>query len=103
MADEYEGRHEAEVPEPVKEANIAADEASGTPPQIPASVRTGVYIGAVVLNGVVFLILGILPALGALDRAVGAEIGLTVITFIDMICFGLAVGYRPTRPGSPIG
>jgi hypothetical protein len=104
MADEYEGKHEAEeVPAPVKAANIAADEASGTPPAIPASARTAVYIGAVVLNALAFLILGLLPALGVMDRAVAAEIGLTVITFIDMLCFGLAVGYRPTRPGSPIG
>jgi hypothetical protein len=100
---EYEGRHEAEVPEPQKEANIRADEASGTPPAIPASVRTAVYIGAVVLNALVFLVLGILPALGVMDRAVAAEVGLTVLSFIDMLCLGLAVGYRPTRPGSPIG
>lgn len=100
---EYEGRHEAEVPEPIKEQNIAADEATGTPPQIPAQVRTAVYIGAVVLNAVVFLVLGILPALGVMERAVAAEVGLTVLAFIDMLCLGLAVGYRPTRPGSPIG
>lgn len=91
------------VPEPVKQQNIAADEATGTPPQIPAKVRTGVYIGAVILNAVTFLVLGILPALGILDRAVASEIALTVLAFIDMLCFGLAVGYRPTRPGSPIG
>lgn len=95
--------HAAEIPEPVKAQNIAADEASGTPPAIPAGVRTAVYIGAVVLNALVFLVLGILPALDLMDRAVSAEIGLTVVSFIDMLCLGLAVGYRPTRPGSPIG
>jgi hypothetical protein len=81
---------------------VEMDEASGTPPYIPAAVRTGVYIGAVILNALTFLLLGILPAFNILDRAVAAELGLTVVTFIDMICFGLAVGYRPTRPGSPI-
>lgn len=95
--------HEAEVPAPVKAQNIAADEASGTPPAIPAGVRTAVYVGAVILNALVLLLLGILPALGVLDRAVSAEIGLSVITAIDLVCLGLAVGYRPTRPGSPIG
>lgn len=96
--DDYVGRHEAE---PTPEI-VAQDESTGTPPHIPAGVRSAVYIGLVVVNVLAFLLLGILPALGIMDRAVAAEVGLTVITALDMLGFGLAVGYRPTRPGSPV-
>lgn len=98
MAEEYDGpgRHEA-APDAV-----VMDEATGTPPFIPAAWRTGIYIGAVIVDVLAFVILGILATLGVMDRGVAAEIGLYIIGGISMVSGGLAIGYRPTRPGSPI-
>jgi hypothetical protein len=78
------------------------DEATGTPPFIPAAWRTGIYVGAVIVDVLSFVLLGILATLGIMDRGVAAEIGLYVIGGISMVSGGLAIGYRPTRPGSPI-
>jgi hypothetical protein len=33
---------------------------------------------------------------------VASEIGIYILGAINMISVGLSVGYRPTRPGSPI-
>lgn len=98
MAEKYDGpgRYEA-VPDPV-----VLDGATGTPPFIPASWRTGIYIGAVIVDVLAFVVLGILATLGVMDRGVAAEIGLYVVGGISMVSGGLAIGYRPTRPGSPI-
>lgn len=93
---EYEGRHEA-VPNAVE-----MDEATGTPPFIPAAWRTGIYIGSVIVDVLAFMILGILTVVGVLDRGVAAEIGLYIVGGVAMLSTGLAIGYRPTRPGSPI-
>lgn len=85
------------------EANVVIDEATGTPPQIPAGVRTGVYIGCLILNFLTLMVFGILPIFDLLDPGKAAQVANIVITGINMISLGLAVGYRPTRPGSPIG
>lgn len=103
--DGYEGRHEADVPvvpPAVVDRNVAADEASGTPPHIPAAWRTGIYIGALIVDVLSFVVLGILGTLGIVDRGVAAEIGIYILSGVGMVSAGLAVGYRPTRPGSPI-
>jgi len=81
---------------------VTMDEATGTPPFIPAAWRTGIYIGSVILDVLTFVVLGILATLGVLDRGVAAEIGLYIIGGIAMVSTGLAIGYRPTRPGSPV-
>lgn len=96
--DGYVGRHEAEA----TPAAIAQDEATGTPPHIPAAWRTGIYIGAVVVDVLAFVVLGILATLGVIDRGVAAEIGLYIVGGVSMVSGGLSIGYRPTRPGSPI-
>lgn len=115
MAEQYDPtppRHEAEVAADVggpvvenvdKDANIALDEATGTPPFVSAKVRTAVYIGALIVDALAFLVLGILGVFDILDPGKAAEVGLLVITFVNMVSVGLAVGYRPTRSGSPIG
>lgn len=84
-------------------ANIAVDEATGTPPQIPAGVRTGVYVGCLILNFLTLMVFGILPVFDLLDPGKAAQVANIIITGINMISLGLAVGYRPTRTGSPIG
>lgn len=81
---------------------VAMDEATGTPPFIPAAWRTGIYIGAVIADVLTFAVLGILATLEVIPRGVAAEIGLYIVGGITMVSNGLAVGYRPTRPGSPI-
>lgn len=95
MADEYKPEHRAEP------TAVEMDEASGTPPFIPAAWRTGIYIGSVILDVLTFVVLGILATIGVLDRGVAAEIGLYIIGGISMVSAGLAIGYRPTRPGAP--
>lgn len=81
---------------------VSVDEATGTPPFIPAGVRSALYIGTVIVDFLTFLVLGILPILGILDPGKAAQIGLVVVTGLNILTVGLAVGYRPTRPGSPI-
>lgn len=81
---------------------VTMDEATGTPPFIPAAWRTGIYVGSVIADVLAFVVLGILAALGVIDRGVAAEIGLYIVGGISMVSGGLAIGYRPTRPGSPI-
>ena len=106
MAEAYEGRHEAAVPDVPDgvnvQANAVADEESGTPPQIPATVRTAVYVGCLILNFLTLMVFGILPVFDILDAGKAAQVANIVIVGINMISLGLAVGYRPTRPGSPL-
>lgn len=82
--------------------NVVVDEATGTPPFIPAGVRSALYIGTVIVDFLSFLVLGILPILGVLDAGQAAQIGLVIVTGLNILTVGLAVGYRPTRPGSPV-
>lgn len=96
--EEYPGRHEAE---PTPEI-VAQDEATGTPPFIPASVRTAVYVGMLIVDVLAFLVLGILPVLGVLDHSVATQVGAVIVIALNMLNAGLSVGYRPTRPGSPV-
>lgn len=96
--DDYVGRHEAEATPEI----VAQDEATGTPPHIPAAWRTGIYIGAVVVDVLAFVVFGILATLGMVDRGVAAEINMYIMGGVIMLSAGLAIGYRPTRPGSPI-
>lgn len=84
-------------------ANIAQDEATGTPPAIPAQVRTTLYVGTLIVDVLAFIVLGILPILEVIDIGKANQIGYIIVTALNMLTAGLAVGYRPTRPGSPIG
>jgi hypothetical protein len=95
---------EADIPGPDHRAPDAVemDEATGTPPFIPAAWRTGIYIGTLIVDVIAFAVLGILGVLGVIDRGVASEIGIYILGAINMISVGLSVGYRPTRPGSPI-
>lgn len=105
MTEEYEGRHEADVPPDGvidHEAAVAADENSGTPPHISAKARTAVYIGSLIVNVLAVLAVGLLPLFGIMsyERAVAA--GGVILLAINIVSQALAVGYRPTRPGSPV-
>lgn len=82
--------------------NVVMDEATGTPPFIPAHVRTTVYIVCLVVNVLALIIFGILPIFDILDAGKAAQVVNIIITAINMVSLGLAVGYRPTRSGSPI-
>lgn len=86
----------------VQAANVAADEASGTPPKISAQTRTTVYLVCLIFNVIAVLTLGILPILGVITLSQAFSIGGIIFIAINLISSGLAVGYRPTRPGSPI-
>jgi hypothetical protein len=83
--------------------NVVVDEATGTPPFIPAAVRSALYIGTVIVDVLAFMVLGILPIFEILDVGRASQLGLVIVTGLNMLTVGLAVGYRPTRPGSPIG
>lgn len=100
--DDYQGRHEAELPPEVVEKVVALDEETGTPPHIPAAWRTGIYIGSLAVDVLAFVVFGILTTLGILDRGVAAELTMYILGGTMMVSSGLAIGYRPTRPGSPI-
>lgn len=93
-----EGRHEA-VP---NEEAVEADEATGTPPYIGAKTRTAVYVGCLTFNALCLVIFGLLPVFGGLDAGKAAQAMNVIITAINLVSMGLAVGYRPTRPGSPV-
>jgi hypothetical protein len=106
MTEENYGRHTAvpsneEVP-PSKEAIVEADEATGTPPRIAAKTRTAVYVGALIFNTICLLVFGLLPIFDILDPGKAAQAMNVIITAINLVSAGLAVGYRPTRPGSPV-
>lgn len=82
---------------------VKLDEATGTPPFIPAGIRSALYIGTVIVDVLAFLILGILPIFDILDVGRASQLGLVIVTGLNMLTVGLAVGYRPTRPGNPLG
>jgi hypothetical protein len=96
MAD-AEGRHVAANGEAVE-----ADEATGTPPYVSARTRTVVYVGCLAFNALCLMIFGLLPIFGWLDAGKSAQAMNVIITAINLVSMGLAVGYRPTRPGSPV-
>jgi hypothetical protein len=97
MTEEH-GRHAA----PSHEEIVEADEATGTPPRVSAKTRTAVYVGSLIFNAVCLLVFGLLPIFDLLDSGKAAEAMNVIITVINMVSIGLAVGYRPTRSGSPI-
>jgi hypothetical protein len=81
---------------------VEVDEASGVPPRIRAETRTAVYIGALIFNVLCLLVFGLLPIFDLLDPGKAAQAMNVIITAINLVSMGLAVGYRPTRPGSPV-
>jgi hypothetical protein len=81
---------------------VETDEATGIPPRIRAETRTAVYVGALVFNALCLLVFGLLPIFGLLDPGKAAQAMNVIITVINMVSIGLAVGYRPTRSGSPV-
>lgn len=81
---------------------VEVDEATGTPPRIRAETRSAVYIGALIFNALCLLVFGLLPIFDILDPGKAAQAMNVIITVINMVSIGLAVGYRPTRPGSPV-
>jgi len=104
-AEEYDGpKHEA-LPasvEAVQDEIVAADEASGTPPYISAKTRTAVYVCCLTFNALSLMVFGLLPIFAGLDAGKAAQAMNVIITTVNLVSTGLAVGYRPTRAGSPI-
>jgi hypothetical protein len=99
MEEDKNGRHEAV---PSREEVIETDEDTGTPPGVPAKVRTAVYVGSLIFNAASLLIFGLLPVFELLDPGKAAQAMNIIISAINMVSLGLAVGYRPTRSGSPV-
>lgn len=81
---------------------VETDEATGTPPRVPAETRTAVYVGCLIFNVLCLLVFGLLPIFDILDPGKAAQAMNVVITAINLVSISLAVGYRPTRPGSPV-
>jgi hypothetical protein len=105
MTEEYQGRHEADVPPDGvidHEAAVAADENSGTPPHISAKARTAVYIGCLIVNVIAILLAGLLPLFDVISYERAAAAGGIILVAVNTVSMALAVGYRPTRPGSPV-
>lgn len=91
MADEnYEGRHEADVP-----ADAAVG--TGTPPGIPANVRTIIYVSCLFVDVLAVLVFGLGVVFGAIAPEQAVQASAVIVLAISMISTGLAVGYRPTR------
>lgn len=106
VAEEYDGpKHDAALPaqvEAMQDQIVAADEESGTPPRVAAKTRTAVYVCCLTFNALSLVVFGLLPIFGVLDSGKAAEAMNVIITAVNLVSAGLAVGYRPTRPGSPI-
>lgn len=81
---------------------VVMDEATGTPPFIPAQVRSIIYIVMLVVDVLAVVVFGLLPLLGIMEFSMAAAIGGIVVLALNMVNVGLSVGYRPTRPGSPV-
>lgn len=59
-------------------------------PTIPATMRTGLYV------------VGVFAAAAAIPVGLaGAEVAAAALTALSGACNALALGYRPTRPGTP--
>lgn len=109
MTEEYQGRHEADSPHDAitpdgvnHQLTVAADEESGTPPHISAKARTSVYIGCLIFNVAAILAVGLLPLFNIITYEKAMAAGGIIILAINVVAQALAVGYRPTRPGSPV-
>jgi len=84
------------------EEAVAVDEATGTPPRVSAEARTAVYVGCLIFNTLCLIVFGLLPIFDMLDAGKAAQAMNVIITAINLVSAGLAVGYRPTRSGSPV-
>lgn len=109
MTEEYQGKHEADLPHDAvtpdgvnHDLTVAADEESGTPPHISAKARTSVYIGCLIVNVVAVLAVGLLPLFNIITYERATAAGGVILLAINIVGQALAVGYRPTRPGSPV-
>jgi hypothetical protein len=110
MTEEYQGKHEADLPPDGvvtpdgvnHELTVAADEESGTPPHVSAKVRSSVYVGCLIVNVVAIMLAGLLPLFGVITYEKAAAAGGVILVAINTVSAALAVGYRPTRPGSPV-
>lgn len=101
--DHHTPRHVLAGPEIVTHEDLVeTDEATGTPPRVPAETRTAVYVGCLIFNVLCLLVFGLLPIFDILDPGKAAQAMNVVITAINLVSISLAVGYRPTRPGSPV-
>jgi len=81
---------------------VEVDEATGIPPRIAAETRTAVYVGCLIFNTLCLIVFGLLPIFDLLDQGKAAQAMNVIITAINLVSMGLAVGYRPTRAGSPV-
>jgi hypothetical protein len=72
----------------------------GAPPAVTARTRTYIYVGCLILNVLAVLIFGLGVVFELLDAQKALEAGAIVVAAISLISNGLAVGYRPTRPGT---
>lgn len=109
MTEEYQGKHEADLPHGAvtpdgvnHDLTVAADEESGTPPHISAGARTAVYIGCLIVNVIAVLAVGLLPLFNIITYERATAAGGVILLAINIVGQALAVGYRPTRPGSPV-
>lgn len=68
-------------------------------PSISPKTRTAIYYGCLLVNVVSFVGFGLAALFGWLPAEEATAAGVIVIGGINMVSTGLAVGYRPTRPG----
>lgn len=100
--DDYQGKHEAPIaPAAAAEERAAeADAQTGTPPGISPRTRSTIYIVCLAVEVATLLIcgFGVIFALMSAEQAL--QIGGLITGAIGLLSTGLAVGYRPTRPGA---
>lgn len=106
-AEEYQGRHEApaadaetRAAEARAEAAVAADEETGTPPGISPRTRSTIYIVALAIDLATLLVCGLGVIFGFMTVEQAAQTSALVFVVLGVLSNGLAVGYRPTRPGA---
>ena len=67
-------------------------------PTFTPAVRTRVYVGALIVDVLAFVVCGILAVLEIVDAVQVLAIGGIVATGTGLVTKGMAVAYRPTRP-----
>lgn len=97
--EEYQGRHEA--PAASAETRAAeADASTGTPPGISPRARTIIYIVALAIEVAALLVCGFGVIFGLITVEQAAQSSVLIFAALSLVSTGLAVGYRPTRPGA---
>lgn len=66
-------------------------------PVISSRARTILYVGCLIVNVAVIVVLGLASIFGLIEADKAAAAGVVILGGVGLVSSGLAVGYRPTR------